>query len=182
MGILAALSKHTAPLLCGLLGLYIISKIVVYARLRRFAGPAWTGFTDWPHSRAMLRNNCHEWYAGISERYGARHPLFCVLHAPHCTGLTGPLTAAPTRIANTSAAQVRSRGWRRGSSSRPLPMSGCMCATSPATSAPTGTITPVGSSTGGIMSLARRTTGSTSEGGSRWPRGYVSRPLSEADR
>ncbi|KND88422.1 Pisatin demethylase [Tolypocladium ophioglossoides CBS 100239] len=70
MWILAALSGHAVPLLCGLLCVYMVSRSLVYAKLRRFGGPVWTGFTDWPHSMAMLQNNCHEWYAGISEKYG----------------------------------------------------------------------------------------------------------------
>lgn len=71
MGILATLSEKLVSLLCGLLGLYLVRKISIYARCRRFGGPFWAGFSDLPHSKALLQNNCHEWYADVSEKYGA---------------------------------------------------------------------------------------------------------------
>lgn len=70
---LDTLSGQAVTLLCGLLGLYIFRKIRTYARLRQFPGPSWTGISDWPHSIAMLRGNCHEWYAEANKKHGARH-------------------------------------------------------------------------------------------------------------
>ncbi|KAM5350025.1 hypothetical protein ACJ41O_006530 [Fusarium nematophilum] len=70
MGILPDLSGHITPLLCGLLVLFIAKRSVAYARLRQFGGPRWVGFTDWPHSWAMLQNRCHEWYAEANQKYG----------------------------------------------------------------------------------------------------------------
>lgn len=70
MGILAARAEQWfMPLLGFLVVVFFINKLVVYARLRQFRGPRWTGFTDLPHSKALLQN-CHEWYADISDKYG----------------------------------------------------------------------------------------------------------------
>ncbi|KAK1763965.1 Pisatin demethylase [Phialemonium atrogriseum] len=70
MAILSILSGQLLPLVCGLLGLYIVRAIVIYAKLRQFGGPLLASFTDWPHSKAMLRNNCHEWYGEVNRKYG----------------------------------------------------------------------------------------------------------------
>lgn len=51
-------------------GYYLVSKVVAYFRLRKFGGPKWSGITDVPHSRAMLRGNCHLWYAEANKKYG----------------------------------------------------------------------------------------------------------------
>lgn len=72
MGV-ATLSGQAVTLLCGLLGLYIFRIITTYAKLRQFRGPSWTGISNWPHSMAMLRGNCHEWYAEVNKKHGARH-------------------------------------------------------------------------------------------------------------
>ncbi|KAL3462677.1 cytochrome P450 [Aspergillus heterothallicus] len=69
MGI-TTVSGQILALVCGLLGLYIVRVITTYAKLRQFRGPAWTGVSDWPHSRAMLGGRCHEWYAAVSREYG----------------------------------------------------------------------------------------------------------------
>ncbi|KAJ5166639.1 uncharacterized protein N7482_005420 [Penicillium canariense] len=62
MGV-AILSGQAVTLVCGLLSLYMLRTIATYAKLRQFRGPSWTGISNWPHSMAMLRGNCHEWYA-----------------------------------------------------------------------------------------------------------------------
>ncbi|KAL4744767.1 hypothetical protein BDW72DRAFT_74740 [Aspergillus terricola var. indicus] len=67
---LVALREHAVTLLCGLLALYVLRVIMTYAKLARFRGPAWTGISNWPHSIAMLRGNCHEWYAQANEKNG----------------------------------------------------------------------------------------------------------------
>jgi hypothetical protein len=69
---LAALREHAVPLLCGLLAFYFFRMIKTYAKLARFRGPAWTGISNWPHSIAMLRGNCHEFYAQANEKYGMK--------------------------------------------------------------------------------------------------------------
>lgn len=74
MGV-AALSGQAVVLLCGLLGLYIVRLITRYAKLMQFRGPSGTGISNWPHSMAMLRGNCHEWYAAINKKHGARQLL-----------------------------------------------------------------------------------------------------------
>lgn len=67
---LATLREPAIPLLCGLLALYVLRVIMTYAKLMRFRGPAWTGISNWPHSIAMLRGSCHEFYAQANEKYG----------------------------------------------------------------------------------------------------------------
>lgn len=75
MGILNTLTGNVVPFLLGLFGLSIVRTIVTYSKLRQFGGPRWTGWTGWPHSRAMLRGNCHKWYAEVNEKYGMRYYL-----------------------------------------------------------------------------------------------------------
>ncbi|KPM39018.1 hypothetical protein AK830_g7543 [Neonectria ditissima] len=70
MGILTTLSDHIVLLSCGLVVLFIANKLVVYAKLRQFRGPRWTGVSDWPHSTAMLQSRCHEWYEETNRKYG----------------------------------------------------------------------------------------------------------------
>ncbi|KAK8929521.1 hypothetical protein H634G_03911 [Metarhizium anisopliae BRIP 53293] len=54
----------------GLIGLYILRLTWQFFKLRRFAGPPWTGLSNVPHSRAMLRGDCHRWYADVNRKYG----------------------------------------------------------------------------------------------------------------
>ncbi|KAM4057737.1 cytochrome p450 [Hirsutella rhossiliensis] len=70
MWLFALAAEHAVPLLCGLACLWLVRRLVVYARLRRFGGPLWAGLSDWPHSLAMLRHRNHEWYAEVNEKYG----------------------------------------------------------------------------------------------------------------
>lgn len=74
------LSENALLLVYGLLSLYIVRKVQLYARLRHISGPFWAGFSDWPHRKAMLQSDCEAWYAGISEEHGARQ-----LHGPLVT-------------------------------------------------------------------------------------------------
>ncbi|KAL4974569.1 cytochrome P450 [Aspergillus desertorum] len=67
---LAMLHEHAVTLLCGLLAFYVFKIVTTYAKLARFRGPSWTGISNWPHSIAMLRGNCHEWYAQANEKHG----------------------------------------------------------------------------------------------------------------
>ncbi|KAL4995725.1 cytochrome P450 [Aspergillus recurvatus] len=63
--------EPAATLFCGFLALYVFRTIIAYAKLARFRGPSWTGISNWPHSIAMLRGNCHEWYAQATEKHGS---------------------------------------------------------------------------------------------------------------
>jgi hypothetical protein len=92
MGV-STLSEQAVTLICGLLGLYIFRKITTYAKLRQFPGPSWTGILDWPHSMAMLRGNCHEWYAEVNQKHGARH-------------LPGIFQASPALCISTKELQI----------------------------------------------------------------------------
>ncbi|CAI7645479.1 unnamed protein product [Penicillium manginii] len=69
MGLNIAFSP-AATLFCGLVILWIVKTITSYAKLRQFRGPRWTGISNWPHSLALLRHNCHEWYAEVNNKYG----------------------------------------------------------------------------------------------------------------
>lgn len=82
MGV-AALSGQAVMLLGGLFGLYIFKVITSYAKLRQFRGPSWTGISNWPHSIAILGGNCHEWYAEVSNKHGARHLLDISTRVPY---------------------------------------------------------------------------------------------------
>ncbi|KAJ5553091.1 hypothetical protein N7494_002469 [Penicillium frequentans] len=66
----ATLYGQAVTLFSVLLGLYIFRIITTYAKLMQFRGPSWTGISDWPHSIALLRENCHEWYAEVNEKHG----------------------------------------------------------------------------------------------------------------
>ncbi|KAF4506647.1 hypothetical protein G6O67_006711 [Ophiocordyceps sinensis] len=79
------LSENALLLVYGLLSLYIVRKVQVYARLRHISGPFWAGFSDWPHRKAMLQSDCEAWYAGISEEHG---PMARV--APNVVMTTSP--------------------------------------------------------------------------------------------
>lgn len=49
---------------------YLIRKIIVFNRLRKFRGPPGTGFTNFFHSKAYIGPKCHEWYTYVNEKYG----------------------------------------------------------------------------------------------------------------
>ncbi|KHO01514.1 Cytochrome P450 [Metarhizium album ARSEF 1941] len=59
-----------ALLALGLVGLYMVKLTWHFVKLRRFPGPPCTGISNIPHSRAMLRGECHKWYADVSRKYG----------------------------------------------------------------------------------------------------------------
>ena len=74
------LSGRPGPLLLwgllgGLVSFYVLKAFVTYFRTRRFPGPFWTTFSGFPHARAMLGAQVHEWYGEISEKYGAIYAL-----------------------------------------------------------------------------------------------------------
>ncbi|OGE46976.1 hypothetical protein PENARI_c081G00866 [Penicillium arizonense] len=66
----ADLSGQAVTLFCCLLSLYVFRIITTYAKLMQFRGPSGTGISNWPHSMAMLRGNCHEWYAEVNKKHG----------------------------------------------------------------------------------------------------------------
>lgn len=70
----ATLFSQAVIPLCVLLGLYFFKIISTYTKLMQFRGPLWTGISNWPHSIALLRENCHEWYAEVNEKHGERRP------------------------------------------------------------------------------------------------------------
>jgi hypothetical protein len=116
---LPMLPWHVVTLLCSLLGLYVYRTIMMYAKLREFRGPSWTGISNWPHSMAMLGGNCHEWYAEVNKKYGARH-----LPGSYCACIY--LGAGPPTANNSDSSQARLPESRLESCSRPLPKFGCM--------------------------------------------------------
>ncbi|KAJ5663927.1 hypothetical protein N7507_004658 [Penicillium longicatenatum] len=66
----ATLLSQAVTLFCVLLGLYIFKITTTYTKLKQFRGPSLTGISNWPHSLALLRGNCHEWYAKVNEKHG----------------------------------------------------------------------------------------------------------------
>lgn len=67
---LIALSGPVVTLIGGLLAIWAVKIISDYVKLRQFPGPSWTGVSNWPHSLALLRYNCHQWYAEVNDKYG----------------------------------------------------------------------------------------------------------------
>lgn len=47
-----------------------VHTMMAYTKLRRFPGPLLAALTDLPHSKAMLSDNSHLWYAKMCNRYG----------------------------------------------------------------------------------------------------------------
>ncbi|KAL5342230.1 cytochrome P450 [Aspergillus crustosus] len=90
---LATLFGQPVMLLCGLFGLYVFRAFVTYAKLRQFRGPLCTGWSNWPHSMAMLWGNCHEWYADANRKYGGRLD-------------PGPIARVAPRVLITSSPEV----------------------------------------------------------------------------
>lgn len=63
----------------GLIGLIfllnlIVQKMLAYWRLRHFKGPPGTGWTDFFHSKEMIRPRLHDWYESVTEKYGKTPP------------------------------------------------------------------------------------------------------------
>ncbi|OHE92219.1 cytochrome P450 [Colletotrichum orchidophilum] len=69
------LGKAAVPAVLLLLSLYIVKRVALYFKLRHFGGPWWTGVSHWPHSRAIISPNCHEWYAEMNEKHGMHNPM-----------------------------------------------------------------------------------------------------------
>lgn len=70
MGLFSCMSEQRELLVYALIGLFIINKLVIYFKLRQFGGPRWTGFSDWPHSWAMLQDRCHKLYEQANLKHG----------------------------------------------------------------------------------------------------------------
>lgn len=70
MGVLVLASEYGLLLISAAVVVYLVKAFQVYVRLRHFDGPFWAGISDWPHSRAMMNNTSHDWYADITEKYG----------------------------------------------------------------------------------------------------------------
>lgn len=76
MGIFGTLlGRAAAPALAFLLCWCVVRRAALHFKLRHLGGPWWSGLTHWPHSKAIISPNCHEWYADINERYGMRNYL-----------------------------------------------------------------------------------------------------------
>jgi hypothetical protein len=58
------------PILSAVISIYLLRKLVIFARLRHFKGPRSTGFSNFLHSRALLGKECHLWYEEVSAKYG----------------------------------------------------------------------------------------------------------------
>ncbi|KAK1722483.1 hypothetical protein CaCOL14_006198 [Colletotrichum acutatum] len=71
MGVFGTLlGKAAAPALAFLLCWCVVRRAALYVKLRHLGGPWWSGLTHWPHSKAIISSNCHEWYADVNEKYG----------------------------------------------------------------------------------------------------------------
>lgn len=74
MSVLAFLYSQRWAILSSVVGIYLANTLIIYFRYRKFKGPFGTGFSNLPHSRALLTKNCHEWYADVSAKYGLFMP------------------------------------------------------------------------------------------------------------
>lgn len=74
MGFLGSLSDQPVLLalsLAGLLGLYaVVSRLILFIKLRNIPGPWWAHVTHMAHSKHIIGPSCHEWYGEMSDKYG----------------------------------------------------------------------------------------------------------------
>ena len=70
MAILDLIVDHVVPLAGAAAIFFVLRTVWLFARLRRFGGSVLVGVSEWPHSRALLSGNGHEWYAQANEMYG----------------------------------------------------------------------------------------------------------------
>ena len=89
-----------------LICIYLAGKIWTYARLRRFRGEPWTGLTDIPHSLAMLRGDCHTWYADTCNKYGQCSALLLFTLTDRPPVPLGPIARVAPNILITSSPNV----------------------------------------------------------------------------
>jgi hypothetical protein len=151
-GALASAISNPWLIVFGLFAVYLVQKILAYKKLEQFRGPPGTGFSDFFHSRALLRLKCHEWYGEVTTKYGTSK----------CHSLSRPI--------NTDGVlQVQLRELHQMFSSPPPPTSGsAQTAYAPHTRDLFGTIEPYASRQAEIISCLRQTIRSTRSGGSRW--------------
>lgn len=69
MGALESLI-NIQSILCGLIAVYLYIKVHSFIKLRRFKGPWLSRFSEIPHIRAFLSEECHNWYTEVSNKYG----------------------------------------------------------------------------------------------------------------
>ncbi|PTB68611.1 cytochrome P450 [Trichoderma citrinoviride] len=66
----------------GLISLFVVGRILQFARLRSFKGPFLTNFTNFPHRRALFRQKAHEYYAEVCEQYARVAPNLLITSDP----------------------------------------------------------------------------------------------------
>jgi hypothetical protein len=70
MGVLLQIYELRWLLASAVLVYYLGSKIRTYRRLKAFKGPFGTGFSEIPHTRALLSFKAHLWYKEVCDKYG----------------------------------------------------------------------------------------------------------------
>lgn len=73
MGLVTLLHQQAFLILGILVATYVGRKIATSLKLRAFDGPAFSSFSDWPHSLAILSSQCHIWYEEANKKYGKLH-------------------------------------------------------------------------------------------------------------
>ncbi|PHH61260.1 hypothetical protein CDD81_638 [Ophiocordyceps australis] len=53
-----------------LISIYMMRRIVIYARLRHFPGPLWASLSNWPYTRQVARHEEHAWVAKLNATHG----------------------------------------------------------------------------------------------------------------
>lgn len=70
MALLARLAAARWLLFAAALALWAAHKYRRYARLRAFAGPCGSGWSELWHTRVILQKRSHLAYKGVNDRYG----------------------------------------------------------------------------------------------------------------
>lgn len=70
MSLILFTHSHLWQILTGILTLFLVKKIILFNRLRKFRGPPGTGFTNFFHGKEVIGANCHHWYTYVNETYG----------------------------------------------------------------------------------------------------------------
>lgn len=103
MAIIETLSDNIWPLAASVLAIYLVRKIYIYYRLSQFKGPFGVGFSEIPHSWAILKPDTEQWYRHVTDTYGTSSlvsrqvflslevpdlgaNLVCLLSRTHCAG------------------------------------------------------------------------------------------------
>jgi hypothetical protein len=70
MGVFVFIQDYKWFLIATAIVLYVVDRINVFQRLGAFKGPWSTSFSGWWHSKALLSQKSHLYYAEVNRKYG----------------------------------------------------------------------------------------------------------------